>query len=294
MDHLKTVREALKYSKNILKDAGFKNFDRDVEILFGYLLKMKRSDIYLNHQRILDKKEIIKLKGMVKKRLNHLPIQYITHEQAFMGLDFYTEKNALIPRPETEILVEKIINILKNKTLSKCLNLADLGTGTGNIAISIAYFLKNVKIYATDISREALKIAQKNANRHQCNERIIFLSGDLFEAFKQIIPLNSLDGIVTNPPYIPTNEIALLPKEIRNNEPFIALDGGFDGLDYYKIIIEKSFYYLKKDGFLAMEIGFGQANIIKNIIVQKKTYKKNINIIKDYSGIDRVIIAIKK
>ena len=294
MDSLKTVKEYLKYTKCVFKDAGFINFERDTEILFGYLLKMKRSDIYLNHHRILDREEINKLKKMVEKRLDQIPIQYITQQQEFMGIDFYTEKGALIPRPETEILVEKVINIIKNKASSKCLKLADLGTGTGIIAISIANFLKNVKIYATDISDKALKIAQKNAIRHQCDEKIVFLSGDLFKVFKQKIKLNSLDGIISNPPYIPKDEIALLPHEIKENEPLVALDGGLDGLDYFRKIIEKSNDYLKKDGFLAMEIGIGQAKKIKDIIMQKEIYKKNIEIIKDYSGIERVIVAYKK
>ncbi|MEA2022518.1 MAG: hypothetical protein U9N08_08615, partial [Candidatus Caldatribacteriota bacterium] len=139
MNSLKTVMEYLKYTKSVFKEAGFINFERDAEILFGYLLKMKRSDVYLNHHRILTREEIIKLKRMVKKRLDQLPIQYITQQQSFMGIDFYTGKGALIPRPETEILVGKVINIIKKNLSSKCLKLADLGTGTGIIAISIAH-----------------------------------------------------------------------------------------------------------------------------------------------------------
>lgn len=292
---LQTIGQAFQDTKNIFKYKNIISPVSDAEILFSYLLEINKSDIYLNFNRILTENENMLLNEMVSRRLKNVPIQYITKHQEFMGIDFLVEKGVLIPRSETEILVEKIIKILKKRKIFSNLKIADLGTGTGIIAISIAKFLKNIDIiYAIDISKKALKIAKSNAKKHKCNNKIVFLFGNMFKAFVEKIELNSLDVIVSNPPYIVKDDFKLLPSEIKDNEPEIALNGGIDGLRYYREIIEKSSYYLKKDGFLALEIGTKQAKKIKAIISQNRRYKRNIETIKDYSGIDRVIIAYRK
>jgi len=256
-----TVGQALKNISKIFKNKGITNSEREAEILLSYFLKMNRSKMYLNGDRELKNKEKLQLEDMIEKRIKKIPLQYITKHQEFMGMDFLVEKGVLIPRPETEILVEEAIKKLKNYKYSDNLEVADLGTGTGVIAISIAKFTEDVIIYATDISKNSLQIALKNAKKHDCKDKIIFLQGDLFEPFIGRIKKNSLDGIISNPPYIDSYDFKSLPPEIKNNEPKIALSGGIDGLDYYRKIMRKSLQYLKKNGFLALEVGLNQSQL---------------------------------
>jgi release factor glutamine methyltransferase len=291
-----TVGQALKDISRIFKSKGVINPEREVEILLSYLLEMNRSEIYLNSDKLLKNKEKMKLEKMIQERIKKIPLQYITKYQEFMGMDFSVEKGVFIPRPETEILVEEVIKKLKNK---KCpyylkLKVADLGTGSGIIAISIAKFIEDIIIYASDISKKSLKIALKNAQKHTCAEKIIFLPGNLFEPYQNKIEKYSLEAIVSNPPYINSNDLKLLPEEIKGNEPKIALDGGVDGLYYYRKIIKESPHFLKRDGFIALEVGMGQAKIIKELILKEDNYRQKVEIFKDYSGIERVVIAYRK
>jgi release factor glutamine methyltransferase len=289
-----TVGQALKNISKLFKNKGIVNSERETEILLSYFLGMSRSEIYLNSDKILKDTEKTRLEKKIQKRIDKIPLQYITKHQEFMGMDFLVEKGALIPRPETEILVEEVIRRLKNYKYSNNLKVVDLGTGTGIIAISIAKFVKNIIIYATDISKKSLQIALKNAQRHYCKDKIMFLQGNLFEPFMGRIEKKSLDGIISNPPYINSYDFKLLPPEIKNNEPEIALYGGIDGLDYYRKIIRKSPQYLKKNGFIALEVGLNQSKIVKELIIKDTNFNKDIEITKDYLGIERVVIACRK
>lgn len=289
-----TIGQAVKNIHEIFKNKGIINSEREAEILLSYSLEMSRSEIYLNSDRVLKDIEKTQLEKKIQKRIEKIPLQYITKYQEFMGMDFSVEKGVFIPRPETEILVEEVIKKLKNYKCSNKLEVADLGTGTGIIAVSIAKFIEDIIIYATDISKISLQTALKNAQKHACKDKIIFLQGDLFEPFIGRIKKNSLDGIISNPPYIDSYDFKLLPPEVRDNEPKIALSGGIDGLDYYRKIIRKSPQYLKKNGFIALEVGMGQAKIIKELILKEDNYRQNVEIFKDYSGIERVVIAYRK
>lgn len=289
-----TVGQALKNISKIFINKGITNSEREAEILLSYFLKMNRSKMYLNGDRELKNKEKLQLEDMIEKRIKKIPLQYITKHQEFMGMDFLVEKGVLIPRPETEILVEEAIKILKNYKYYDNLEVADLGTGTGVIAISIAKFTEDVIIYATDISKKSLQIALKNAQKHDCKDKIIFLQGDLFEPFIGRIEKNSLDGIISNPPYINSYDFKSLSPEVKNNEPKIALFGGIDGLDYYRKIIKKSPQYLKKNGFLALEVGLNQSKMVEELIIKENNFNQDIEIIKDYLGIERVVIAYRK
>lgn len=289
-----TVEQALKNIRKIFKNKGIINSEGEAEILLSYSLDMSRSEIYLNSDRVLTDIEKIQLEKKIQKRIEKIPLQYITKHQEFMGMDFLVEKGVLIPRPETEILVQEVIKKLQNYKYSNKLEVADLGTGTGIIAVSIAKFIEDVIIYATDISKISLQTALKNAQKHACKDKIIFLQGDLFEPFIGRIGKNSLDGIISNPPYIDSYDFRLLPPEIKDNEPKIALSGGIDGLDYYRKIIKKSPQYLKKNGFIALEVGSNQSKTVKELIIRENNFSPNIGIIKDYLGIERVIIADRK
>lgn len=289
-----TVRQALKNISKIFKNKGIINSEREAEILLSYFLKMNRSKMYLNGDRELKNKEKLQLEDMIEKRIEKIPLQYITKYQEFMGMNFLVEKGVLIPRPETEILVEEVIKRLKNFKYSNNLKVVDLGTGTGIIAVSIAKFIEDVIIYATDISKNSLQIALKNAQKHDCKDKIIFLQGDLFEPFIGRIGKNSLDGIISNPPYINSYDFKSLSPEVKNNEPKIALFGGIDGLGYYRKIIKKSPQYLKKNGFLALEVGLNQSKMVEELILKENNFNQDIEIIKDYLGIERVVIAHRK
>jgi len=289
-----TVGQALKNISKLFKNKGIINSERETEILLSYFLGMSRSEIYLNSDRMLKDLEKKELEKKIQKRIDKIPLQYITKHQEFMGMDFLVESGVLIPRPETEILVEEVIKRLKNYKCSNILEVADLGTGAGVIAISIANFINNITVYATDISKKSLQIALKNAQKHRCENKIIFLQGDLFEPFKNKIEKLSLEAIISNPPYIDSYDFKSLPPEVRDNEPRIALFGGIDGLDYYREIIKKSPQYLKKKGFLALEVGAGQARKVKELILKENNFTQDIEIIKDYLGIERVVIAHKK
>ena len=289
-----TVEQALKNIRKIFKNKGIVNSEREAEILLSYSLEMSRSEIYLNTDRVLKEREKTQLEKKIQKRIEKIPLQYITKHQEFMGMDFLVEKGVLIPRPETEILVEEVIKKLKNYKCYNNLEVADLGTGTGIIAVSLAKFIEDIIIYATDISKISLQTALRNAQKHACKDKIIFLQGDLFEPFIGRIKKNSLDGIISNPPYIDSYDFKLLPPEIKDNEPKIALSGGIDGLDFYRKIIRKSPQYLKQNGFIALEVGMNQSKIVKGLITRENDIYHNIEIIKDYLGIERVVIAYKK
>ena len=289
-----TVGQALKSIDKLFKNEGIINSKREVEILLSYSLEMSRSEIYLNFDRVLKDIEKKQLEKKIHKRIDKIPLQYITKHQEFMGMDFLVKKGVLIPRPETEILVEEVIKKLKNYKYSNNLRVVDLGTGTGVIAISIAKFIDNITIYATDISKKSLQTALKNTRKHDCEDKISFLQGDLFESFIGRIKKDSLDGIVSNPPYIDSYDFKLLPPEIKDNEPKLALYGGIDGLNYYRKIIRISPKFLKKNGFVALEVGAGQAKKVKELILEENNFKQNVEIVRDYSGIERVVIAYRK
>ena len=289
-----TIGQASKNISKLFKNKGIKNSERETEILLSYSLEMSRSEIYLNFDRVLKDIEKKQLEKKIHKRIDKIPLQYITKHQEFMGMDFLVKKGVLIPRPETEILVEEVIEKLKNYKYCNDLRVVDLGTGTGVIAISIAKFIDNITIYATDISKKSLQTALKNTRKHDCEDKISFLQGDLFESFIGRIEKGSLDGIVSNPPYIDSYDFKLLPPEIKDNEPKLALYGGIDGLNYYRKIIRISPKFLKKNGFVALEVGAGQAKKVKEIILEENNFKQNVEIVRDYSGIERVVIAYRK
>ncbi|MDD2752532.1 MAG: peptide chain release factor N(5)-glutamine methyltransferase [Candidatus Omnitrophica bacterium] len=264
----------------------------EAEILFSQALNCDRMYLYRNRSLLLNTKISSYISTVLKRRIQGEPIQYILGNTEFMGLEFQVRPGVLIPRQETEILVETVVKeVTKLQSYNvTTLNLLDLGTGSGCIAISLAKFLTNVKIDAIDISEAALAIAKENAVINQVNERIAFIRADLFAPD----PMRHMlyDFIISNPPYVASEQILKLQPEIAY-EPKIALDGGEDGLDFYRRIALSSGKYLKKKGILAMEIGCGQLEGIKNIFHKAKNFEI-IEVIKDYNNIDRVVIIEKR
>jgi len=263
----------------------------ETELLFTEILNCNRLSLYLNKDRILGKAQTSFISGALKRRILGEPLQYILGKTEFMGLEFKVTPDVFIPRPETEILVETVIKLVESqKSKVTSLGIMDIGTGSGNIAISLAKFLPETRIYAVDISRNALEIARINARLNKIEDKIKFIQSDLFTTYD--LPLMTYDIIVSNPPYIPGAEIETLQPEIKY-EPRMALDGGKEGLDFYRRIIQVAPHYLKKGGFLIMEMGFNQKGGIKNIFQKSRAFQI-IETIKDYNNIDRVVVAQTK
>lgn len=261
----------------------------EVELLFSQVLKKDRISLYLEKDTYLKKHSAKKIGNALKRRINGEPIQYILGRANFFGLEFKVNSDCLIPRPETEILVEKAINMvtgLRSPVTGK-IKILDIGTGSGCIAISLAKNLKVVEITAIDISKDALRIAKENAVYHKVNDKIKFIKGDLFNTHH--LSPNAYHLIVSNPPYVSAKEMHDLPVEVRH-EPRLALDGGRDGLTFYRKLIKFSPEYLNKNAFLILEIGYKQSNQIKKFL--KKTNKfEIIEVLKDYNGIERIVVA---
>jgi release factor glutamine methyltransferase len=259
------------------------------ELVFTELLDCSREQLYLNRNCKLSQDYTAFLANALRRRLRAEPIQYILGRIEFMGLQFRLAPDVFIPRPETEILVETVLKYgLRFTVYSLQLEVLDIGTGSGCIAISLAKFLPQSKVTATDISKEALDIARQNAVKN--NVEINFIHSNLFMTYD--LPLMTYDLIVSNPPYIPANEIDNLQPEL-SYEPRIALNGGRDGLDFYRRIIKESPLYLKQGGFLILEMGYNQCSAIKELFKSAKRFEI-IEVVKDYQDIDRVIVLRSK
>lgn len=274
------IEELLRYGKEKLEKQKVEDASIISRILMQYVLKIDRNKLIINKNDNVDINKENEYKEYIEKIIKGKPVQYITNNQEFMKLNFYVDENVLIPQPDTEILVEKVI---KSIDIMENIEILDMCTGSGCIGISLAKNIKNTKVTLVDISKEAIEIAKKNAIQNEVENKITFIQSDMFENVK-----GKFDIIVSNPPYIKTDIIQTLDKQVQN-EPHIALDGGEDGLDFYKILINEAHKYLKKDGKIFLEIGYDQKQEVENLTKQSKHYKK-IETIKDLSQNDRVII----
>ena len=259
----------------------------DVEILLEKALgDVDSLYIRLNLNKEVTQDEFNLFNTLIEDRLKGRPIAYIVGNREFMGLDFYVQEGVLIPRPDTEALVEEVIEICDGK---EGLNVLDIGTGSGAITVSLAKYLKNPKVKSFDISEIALEIGKKNAINNNVDDKIDFVKSDLFSAIKDIDI--QFDVIVSNPPYIPKKDIETLHTQVKDYEPYNALEGGEDGLDFYRDITKQSINYLKQSGVLAYEVGHDQAQDVAKIM-EDNGYT-NIYTKKDLQGIDRVVIGYK-
>lgn len=260
----------------------------EAEVLLAHALGIKRIQIYTMHDRVLKDEELAEFKKLILRRIKREPTAYIIGYRPFMSLDIEVNKDVLIPRPETEILVENAIDIIKGSGKDQ-VSVLDIGTGSGAIAVSIAKYCPAAHVTATDISQSAVNTAGNNARKHGVADRISFKTGDIFSPVDRS---PGFDVIVSNPPYIKSEELGLLQPEISKYEPIRALDGGPDGLAYYRKIISLAHEYLSGEGHLLLESGAGQADDIIEIFGISGIFK-SIKRSKDHSGIDRVIIASK-
>lgn len=291
----RTVKEALEESGRFLRERKIENPRLNAEIMLGYVLGKSYSDLCLEPHRLLSFSQLTKLRKLLIKRSRHQPLSYLVGRENFMNLSFLVNSKVYIPRPETEILVEEVLKSLRPLSETEAPRRAaiiDLGTGCGNIAISLATELPEAIVYAVDISGEALKVAVSNAELYHLKDRIIFLKGDLFHPLKGMNLTGRVDAIVSNPPYVTRDEMESLQPEVRN-EPEIALDGGEKGLEFYQRIVPLTSRFLRRGGLLALEIGYGQIEKIKDMIACQEDMQPPL-IIKDYQGIERIVLSKKK
>jgi release factor glutamine methyltransferase len=300
-----TIQKLIDWTTQFFKNNRIQNPRLDTEVLLSYNLKLDRLGLYLNYDRPLTEEELSSFKKLIKRRANHEPLQYITGTQEFWSLNFTVAPGVLIPRQETELLVEEVLlevgsqdsasgdrtqqgkqkpDTLKNAPL----HVVDLCAGCGCIAVALAKEFTNSTFYAIDNSGAALKIARLNGEKHKVNERISFISGNLFQPLSDV--KGSIDIVVSNPPYVKSGELERLDPEIREFEPLPALDGGEDGLDIIRDIIAKAPEYLKSNGWLFLEIAFDQAPDVQTFIEKSGCYTAP-TVVKDLSGNDRVVKA---
>lgn len=275
------IKQALEEAKNILKSNNFEDSNIIAKELLSYVLKKDKVYLTINSDTALTDTEYAEFTKYIEQIIDGKPLQYITQKQEFMGMDFFVNEDVLIPQPDTEILVETVLDICK-KYDKQSLRMLDLCTGSGAIAISLSKIL-NTQVFASDVSTKALKVAEKNNVMN--NTKVEFIESNLFEQING----EKFDIIVSNPPYIKNEEIKSLSKQVQN-EPYIALAGGEDGLDFYRKIIDEAYKYINKNGYLCLEIGYDQKEDLIKLIKQNENYEYE-NCIKDLSNNDRCIIA---
>ena len=277
-----TIKEAINQAVIMLKNENIEAPKNKARMLLEATLKKSKEYLIIYDNKEITPKERDLYVKNVKKHILGEPIQYITGKQEFMKLNFLVTKDVLIPRQDTEILVEEAIKIAKNIENPMIL---DLCTGSGAIAVSLAKNIENARIFATDVSSKALEIAKKNAKLNGVKNNIEFIESNLFKKIKKL----KFDIIVSNPPYIETDEIKKLPKDVQN-EPIGALDGGKDGLMFYRSIAKEAPNFLNSQGYLCFEIGYNQKQKVKQILEEEKKYV-NIYSKKDLCENDRVVVA---
>ena len=273
-EEILTLKEALAKAVDKLQQMEVPDADIDAWYLLSYVTGLDRAAFFLHGDEPMAEPDMIRYRDLVTKRGERIPLQHLTGEQEFMGLDFHVNEHVLIPRQDTECLVERVLPYVDGKRV------LDVCTGSGCIGISIQSFCSNTQVTAADISEDALKVAQKNAKENQVP--VEFVHSDLFKEIS-----GSYDMIVSNPPYIPSKVIETLMPEVRDHEPIKALDGKEDGLYFYRRITEESVAYLKPGGYLLYEIGHDQGEAVSSYM--RENGFDEIEVIRDLAGLDRVV-----
>jgi release factor glutamine methyltransferase len=286
-----TVLAILQRTADFFRGRGIETPRLDAELLLSQVLGCERIQLYATYDRPLTTAEVDAFRELVRKRSQRYPVHYLLGEREFYSRPFRVSPDVLIPRPETELLVETVMAVAGEKKWSKPV-IADLGTGSGNIAVTLACELPEADIHASDISKQALEVARANAERHSAQERVRFHEGDLFSAFPGDLK-GRLDFVVSNPPYVPACQIGSLMPEVRDHEPKIALAVEGDGLDFFRRIVGQAHEWLKPGGCLVLELGAGQADGVRSLVDTSQRYA-SCAVTKDYGGIERVLRAFTK
>jgi len=284
------VLEFLNQTTHYLKDHQIESPRLNAELLLARSLNLGREEFYTHLHDPMKESEKEILEKMIQRRISGEPLQYILEHQEFWSIDLKVDPRVLIPRPETELLVEQSLLILSEISVNRTPSVLEIGTGSGAIAIALAKEVKHIFLMATDISRDALVLAKENAESAGVRRQIEFVNGDLFDPLCPSKGKKPFDFILSNPPYVVRPEIGSLAKEVRDHEPTIALDGGEDGLEFYRRIVNGAPFYLREGGWLLLEIGQGQSKKVAEQIERRGAYLKP-HILPDLSGIERVVKA---
>lgn len=277
-----TIKEAINQGVIMLKNENIESPKVKARVVLEHTLKKTREYLIIYDKKVITSEQRDEYVRNIKRLINGEPLQYITGIQEFMKLKFLVNKNVLIPRQDTEILVEEVMKIAKDFEEPEIL---DMCTGSGAIAVSLAKYIEKAKITAVDISKDALEVATKNARFNGVTKKIEFIESNMFKKLKN----RKFDIIVSNPPYIVSDVISTLPKDVQR-EPIIALDGGKTGLDFYEIIAEDGYKYLNEGGYICLEIGYDQGKSVKEILESYSVYEE-IYCKKDLCENDRVIVT---
>lgn len=293
------LKDLIRMAEKRFEEEGCLTPRLDAELLFCHMMQKDKNYLFLHHGDQIDEKTCESYFQLVDIRAGGMPVQYMTGKQEFMGLSFRVNENVLIPRQDTETLVETAISQIKNKKNTlRGFRILDLCCGSGAIAVSLAHHLKQtkLKIAATDISQEAIAVAKGNAVENKVAGSIEFFQGDLFEPFPKSRKgkgKRQFDWIISNPPYIRRGILPTLMREVRDHEPLLALDGGVDGLDFYRRILSEAPAYLKAGGHLIMEIGYDQGEAVAALAKISGAYEP-FAILPDLAGRDRIAVATLK
>ena len=278
-----TIGRILKWTEQYFGGKGVESPRLDAEVLLSHVLKKERIYLYVHFDQPMEAEELAAYKELIKQRVNHVPVAYLLGQREFMGLNFKVTPATLIPRPDTEILVQAAVERLRVR--EQC-SFADIGTGSGAICLSVLSFVPGSSAVTVDISPEARAVAEENAENLGLSERIEFFTGDLLEPVKD----RKFTAILSNPPYIPEKDIEGLQEEVRCQEPYGALSGGQDGLDFYRRLCQEAPALLEEGGFMAFEVGVGQAAKVAALAKENPLIDRT-EILKDLAGIERVVIA---
>mgnify|MGYP003084466948 FL=1 len=294
------VKEMLTMGEKQLMDSDIADATRDCKILYCYMMDIPFSKIILEYQEVLQDRLCDKYFELIDRRSKGEPVQYIMGSQEFMGLEFIVNENVLIPRQDTETLVEDALEIINTGTLRgedmdvkrKEWDILDLCTGSGAIGVSLARIANKVNVTCSDISEGAIKVAKENAQKHGVAKSVKFEQGDLFKPFSKHFRKQKFDMIISNPPYIKSSIIPTLQKEVCEHEPLSALDGGESGLDFYERIVSGVGSHLRKSGVLLLEIGHDQGEAVSGLLSRNGDFT-SIRVLKDLANRDRIVFAKK-
>lgn len=293
------LKELISIGAKQLRDAGVADADIDAKELYCFMQGMNRTDLMLRWQEVLQDNQCEAYFDLIAQRASRMPLQHITGRQEFMGLSFEVNDKVLIPRQDTETMVEDALELMAKGTLrgqayddslKKGGDVLDLCCGSGAIGISIAKLAKGAHVTCSDLSRDAIEMAQKNACLNGCKS-VKFVESDMFAAFCGRLGKKKFNMIISNPPYVPPSVIEGLEPEVRDHEPMMALDGGRDGLDFYRIIAAQAPEHLKKGGVLMLEIGFDQREAVQGLIEETGQFEKILGLT-DLTGKDRIVAAV--
>lgn len=296
---MKTIKQFLQYAAETLKNAGIETPVLEAGVILCHILNCNRTYLYTHGDRVLETGELAELEVFLHKRSENVPLQYLLGEAEFMSLSFKVSPAVLIPRQDTEILVEKCIELINgngyNGLTDECsqgkacrasgARVLDMCTGSGCIAVSIAHYCPGSRVAACDISQEALEIARINSVRAGAEKQLEFRCGDLFEALDS---WEKFHIIASNPPYIETGTVKTIERQVRDHEPYIALNGGADGLDFYRKIIYAAPGFLYNDGYLVLEIGYNQGESVSRLM---ENSFGSVTVLKDLGSNDRVVLG---